>query len=58
MVRCSGISLPPSARNIARLITGGSENHLQQWIRGEAAVYVDNDVDVDDVDDDEEGDRM
>ena len=28
---------------------------MQQWLWGETAVYVDNDVDVDDVDDDEEG---
>ena len=38
-------------------MTGGSESHMQQRQRlwGETAVYVDNDVDVDDVDDDEEG---
>ena len=55
MVRRSGICSPPSARAIARLITGGSENHMQQRPWGETAVYVDNDVDVDDVDDDVEG---
>ena len=39
---------------MARLITGGSENHMQQWLWAETTEYVDNDVDVDDVDDDEE----
>ena len=28
---------------------------MQQWLWGETAVYVDNGVDVDDVDDDVEG---
>ena len=28
---------------------------MQQWLWGDTAVYVDNDVDVDDVDDDVEG---
>ena len=37
---------------MARLITGGSENHMQQWLWAETAEYVDNDVDVDDVVDD------
>ena len=40
---------------MARLITGGSENHMQQRLWAETTEYVDNDVDVDDVDDDEEG---
>ena len=34
-------------------MTGGSESHMQQRLWGETAVYVDNDVDVDDVDDEE-----
>ena len=37
---------------MARLVTGGSENHMQQWLWAETAEYVHNDVDVDD---DEEG---
>ena len=40
---------------MARLITGGSENHMQQRLWAETTEYVDNDVDVDDVDDDDEG---
>ena len=40
---------------MARLITGDSENHMQQQLWAETTEYVDNDVDVDDVDDDEEG---
>ena len=39
---------------MARLITGGSENHMQQRLWAETTEYVDNDVDVDDVDDDDE----
>ena len=39
---------------MARLITGGSENHMQQRLWADTTEYVDNDVDVDDVDDDEE----
>ena len=31
------------------------ENHMQQQLWSETAEYVHNDVDVDDVDDDEEG---
>ena len=38
---------------MARLITGGSENHMQQRVWAETTEYVDNDVDVDDFDDDE-----
>ena len=37
------------------LITGGSENHMQQRLWAETTQYIDNDVDVDDVDDNEEG---
>ena len=40
---------------IARLITGCSVNHMQQQLWGETAEYVDNAVDVDEVDDDKEG---